>query len=75
MVVFTLKVSFSKVNKSQIRQNEFEFNVGRRTIVYVGGAFIDTLASWWKIQSRLILLLCKLLITEMLDGSTGKLKS
>ena len=47
---------------------------GRRTIVRVGGA-LNTLASWRKIQSRPILLLCMLLITEMLEGSAGKSKS
>ena len=47
---------------------------GRRTIVRVGGA-LNILASWRKIQSRLILLLCMLLITEKLEGSAGKSKS
>ena len=46
---------------------------GRRTIVRVSGA-LNTLASWRKIQSRLILLLCMLLITEMFEGSAGKSK-
>ena len=47
---------------------------GQRTIVRVSGA-LNTLASWRKIQSRLILLLFMLLITEMLEGAAGKSKS